>query len=236
MSSSPGNFPQKTAGTTDRLRETPVDSTKRLSHPLNRGHRSWTPARLFADHAFAARMWFLVACAALGFCIVQPILTIRALRTRERVVILDTAGTFSVSPLLGFEDAKGLYENITLWAALALFQRNPKGFDFPDLLARICLADALAKAQDDFAKTRDEFELKQIHQKPEVLALEILRTREDQVLVKAEGQLVRTGIFERQVFNESLKFTLTLTLVRNPDMVSNKRYPLAVWNYHYTLR
>jgi hypothetical protein len=230
------SVPTGTATATERLRETPVDPANRLLPPVTRGHRSWHPARLFADHAFAARMWFLVACAALGFCIVQPILTIRSLRTRERVVIMDTAGTFSVSPLLGFEDAKGLYENITLWAALALFQRNPKGFDFPDLLARICLAESLAKAQDDLSKTRDEFELKQIHQKPEILTLEILRIREEQVLVKAAGQLVRTGIFERQVFTESLAFTLTLTLVRNPDMVSNKRYPLAVWNYDYTLR
>ncbi|MDR1281306.1 MAG: hypothetical protein LBK99_10860 [Opitutaceae bacterium] len=234
MSSAPDSISPESDDTADHLRETPVAPARIPTVWSER--QSWTPAKLFADHAFAARMWFLVACVALGFCIVQPVFIIRALRTHERVVILDSAGTFSVSPLLGFEDAKGLYENITLWATLALLQRNPKGFDFPDLLARMCLADALAKAQDDIAKNRDEFELKQIHQKPEVLRIEILRTREDQVLVKAEGQLVRTGVFERQLFGESPKFTLNLTLVRNPDMASNKRYPLAVWNYDYTLR
>ena len=64
--------------------------------------------------------------------------------------------------------------------------------------------------------------------------MDILRTREDQVIIKLEGQLVRTGVFEHQAFTESPCFSLTLTLVRNPDMLANKRYPLAVWNYEYT--
>jgi hypothetical protein len=67
-----------------------------------------------------------------------------------------------------------------------------------------------------------------------VFKIDILRTREDRVLVKVEGQLIRTGVFENQSFTESPKFTLNLTLVRNPDMLANKRYPLGVWSYEYT--
>ena len=55
------------------------------------------------------------------------------------------------------------------------------------------------------------------------------------MIVKVEGQLIRTGVFSGQTFAESPKFTLNLTLVRNPDMLANKRYPLAVWSYDYTL-
>ena len=77
--------------------------------------------------------------------------------------------------------------------------------------------------------------MKNIHQKPEVFKIDILRTRENQVIVKVEGQLIRTGVFSGQTFAESPKFTLNLTLVRNPDMLANKRYPLAVWSYDYTL-
>lgn len=55
------------------------------------------------------------------------------------------------------------------------------------------------------------------------------------MLVKVEGQLVRTGIFENQTFTESPKFTLTLTFARNPDMLANKRYPLGVWSYEATV-
>lgn len=220
--------------TPDVLRETPVDQTKRL--PADTGPRErFSPTRLFADNAFAARMWFLVAGAAVGFAILQPYLIIGAYRIKERVVVLDGGGTFSVSPLLGFEEAKELHEAMALWAALALFQRNPKGFDYPEILQKLFLVESAAKAQDDREKTQAEFELKNIHQKPEIFKIEILRTREDRVLVKVEGQLIRTGVFENQAFTESPKFTLNLSFARNPNMLANKRYPLGVWSYDYTL-
>jgi len=216
------------------LRETVVDQTKRLPASAVRG-AGFSPARLFADHAFAARMWFSVACVALAFCVVQPYLIISAYRSRERVVVLDGAGSFSISPLLGFEEAKGLHEAAALWATLALFQRNPKGWDYPEMLQKLFLADATAKANSEREKSQAEFDAKQIHQKPEVFKIDILRTREDRVLVKVEGQLVRTGVFENQTFTESPKFALTLTFARNPDMLANKRYPLGVWSYDATI-
>lgn len=216
------------------LRETLVDQTKRLPATAVKNVGSW-PTRLFADHAFAARIWFLVACGALLLCALQPYLIINAYRTRERVVVLDGAGSFSVSPLLGFEEAKDLHESMALWATLAMFQRNPKGWDYPDLLQKLFLTDAATKAGVDREKTQPEFTVKNIHQKPEVFKIEILRTREDRVLVKVEGQLVRTGVFENQTFTESPKFSLTLTFVRNPDMLVNRRYPLAVWSYESTI-
>lgn len=218
----------------ETLRDTPVDQTKRLPASVTRG-AEFSPAKLFADHAFAARAWFLVACGALAFCAIQPFLIIRAYRARERVVVLDGAGSFSVSPLLGFEEAKDLHEAMALWATLALFQRNPKGWDYPDMLQKLFLADATAKANGEREKSQAEFDAKQIHQKPEVFKIDILRTREDRVLVKVEGQLVRTGVFEGQIFGESPKFTLTLTFARNPDMLANKRYPLGVWSYEATV-
>jgi hypothetical protein len=216
-------------------RETVIDPTKRLPTAALRRSSGFSPARLFADHAFAARMWFFVACGALCFCVIQPYLIIDAYRSRERVVVLDGAGTFSVSPLLGFEEARALHEGAALWATLALYQRNPQGWDFPDMLEKMFLADAYNQAGTERGKSQPEFDAKNIHQKPEVFKIEILRTREDRVLVKVEGQLVRTGVFENQIFSESPKFTLTLTFARNPDMLTNKRYPLGVWSYESTI-
>jgi len=215
------------------LRETPVDQTQRL--PAATARSAFSPARLFADHAFAARLWFFVACGALVFCVVQPYLIISAYRAREQVVVLDGAGTFSVSPLLGFTEAKELHETMALWAAVALLQRNPQNFDFPEMLQKLYLADAYNRAMKERDTSQPEFTVKNVHQKPEVFKVDILRTREDRVLVKLEGQLVRTGVFEGQTFAESPRFTLTVTFARNPDMLANKRYPLGVWNYELTI-
>lgn len=214
------------------LRETLVDQTRRVPLAVKEG---FSPTRLFADHAFAARLWFVIAVIALCACVAQPYLILKIQRAPERVVVLDGAGTFSVSPLLGFTDAKDLHEAMALWATLALFSKNPKNFDYPELLQRMFLTDAFNKTQTDRSKTNPEFILKNIHQKPEVFKIDLLRTREDQVLVKVEGQLVRTGIFEGQSFIESPKFVLNLTLARNPDMLANKRYPLGVWSFNYTI-
>jgi hypothetical protein len=219
----------------EALRETPVDQTRRLPAASPKVRR-FSPAKLFADHAFAARAWCVIACIAVGLCVIQPYLILKAASGRERVVVLDGAGTFSVSPVLGFEQAKELHEAMTLWATLALFQRNPRDFDYPDVVQKLFLTDAFNKAQTDRDAAKAEFEAKNIHQKPEVFKIDILRTREDRVLVKVEGQLIRTGIFENQTFTESPKFTLNLTFARNPNMLANKRYPLGVWSYDYSIQ
>lgn len=214
---------------TESLRTTPVPH-QRL--PEDAGpRRAFNPLRLFADHAFAARLWFITALVAIGYCAVQPYLIIRAYRARERVVILDASGTFHVSPLLGFEEAAKLHEQHALLACLALFQRNPDNADYPELLEKLFLPEAASRASSERLATAEEFKAKQLHQKVEVLKLTLLETRENLVLVQAEGQLVRTGMFQGQVFTESPAFRARFTLVRNPNLATNGRYPLAVWKY-----
>lgn len=196
-----------------------------------RARRAWHPAQFFADHAVAARLWCLVAMAAVGFCAVQPFLILRAYRTKERVVVLDASGTFHVSPLLGFEEASKLHEQHALLACLALFQRNPAGLDFPELIDKLFLPEAAHKARDSATKEAEEFAAKSLHQKPEILKLTVLETREQVVLVQAEGQLIRTGLVNGQTFTEAPAFTVRLTFARNPNLAGSGRFPLAVWTY-----
>lgn len=214
------------------LRETPAPHVR--PRPEHRPKPVRHPLELFSDHAFAARLWCLVALAAVGFCAVQPFLLIRAYRTRERVVILDGGGTYHVSPLLGFEEAARLHEQHALLACLALLQRNPAGFDQPELLEKLFLGEALQKARASWSREAAEFGLKALHQKPEVMKLTVLETHENTVLVEAEGQLVRTGAVGQQAFTEAPAFTARFTFARNPNLAANGRFPLAVWNYDVT--
>lgn len=211
------------------LKETTVPHVR--PDPARRPQRAWNPLRAFADHAIAARLWCLVALAAVGFCVIQPFLIIRAYRERERVVILDGGGSFHVSPLLGFEEASKLHEQHALLACLALFQRNPGGFDFPELLDKLFLPEAAKQARKEADAQAEEFETKALHQKPEVLKLTVLETRENAVLVSAEGQLVRSGLVGGQTFAEASPFTVRFRFARNPNLAANGRYPLAVWTY-----
>lgn len=215
--------------TSPSLRET-VAPPGRL--PSGRAPRhAWDPLALFVNPAFAARLWFLVAAGAVALCAVQPFLLIRAYRTRERVVVLDGSGTFHVSPLLAFEEGAKLHEQQALLACLALLQRNPAGFDQPELLERLYLPEALQQARAEWSRSAEEFSRKNLHQKAEVLKLTVLETREEVVLVQAEGQLLRTGSSGQQTFTEAPLFTARFTFARNPNLSANGRFPLAVWKY-----
>lgn len=209
--------------------QTPVPHVRVTPEQLPRPKRH--PLELFTDHAVAARLWCIVALVAVGYALVAPYLVIRAYRTRERVVILDGAGTFHVSPLLAFEEAGKLHETQALLACLALWQRNPAGTDFPELLEKMFLPDALRQARAEIARSAPEFLAKSLHQKAEVLKLTVLETREELVLVQVEGQWLRSGLFEGRPFTEASPFKARITFARNPNLGANARFPLAVWKY-----
>ena len=196
--------------------------------PRSHGSSS-TLLKLFSDHSWAARLWFWVAVVAVILAIAQPYFLISAYRARERVVILDEAGTYHVSPLLSFEEAEKLHVSQALLATLALFQRNPAGFDYPEILNKIFLEEGLDQLKRKLLAEKTEFSAKQIHQKVEVFRVDVLQTRSSEVLVEVTGQLIRVGLFNGEPFTESPRFTLRLTLIRNPNLTANGRYPLAVW-------
>jgi len=220
---------QENSETLDRSQPDPA---KVREHRNKRqAHNQFHPLKLFTDNAWAARMWFLVSLLLLGLVVIQPFFIINAYRTRERVIVLDGAGTFSVAPTLDFQEATRIHEEIALWATYALFSQNPNGFDMPELLDKLFLDEALKHARDLYSQASKEFREKDIHQKVEVFEIKILQTREEQVFAQVKGQLIRTGTFEGQTFVEDPQFTLTLVLHRNPNMLENKRFPLAVSSF-----
>ena len=209
------------------LTETPVPILSEIKRPK----AAPTVLRLFAEHGWAARVWFVIAVLAVAAAFIQPFFIIAAFRTQERVVILDETGTYHISPLLNFEDATKLQTSQTLLACVALLEKNPNGFDYPELLAKMYLPDALNQAKALQSQQADELKAKQIHQKVEVFRLDVLQTRNDQVLVEVTGQLIRVGLFNDEPFTESEKFRARFTLLRNPNLTSNGRFPLAVWKF-----
>jgi hypothetical protein len=84
--------------------------------------------------------------------------------------------------LLKFSEAKELHIEQSTLAATAFLERNPKGFDNPDLLKQMFLNQAFIKANAYQAAEQPEFKSKQLHQKVEISGITILNTREDMVL------------------------------------------------------
>ena len=191
------------------------------------------PIRVFVDKDRLAKFWFLAAVAVLIGAAIERIHLARTLKEQERVVIIDPAGTFFVSPLLHFQEARELHAQQCTLAAVAFLERNPKDFDHPDLLRQMFLKQAYEKARSEFTAEEPEFKAKQLHQKAEIARIDFLETRSDAVLTQVSGQLIRSGVFQERAFTEAVPFTLKLKMLRNPNMVENGRFPTAIQDFKY---
>ncbi len=179
--------------------------------------------------------WFAFTVVVLLLSAIDRYHLVSEFKQRERVVIIDPAGTYYLSPLLQFQEAKDLHVQQAELAALAFLERNPKDFDNPDLLKLLFLKKAFGKAQDERISESVEFRSKQLHQKSEISRIDILATRDSEVLAAVTGQIIRSGIFQDKAFTEAFPFTFRLRLIRNPNMALNGRFPTAVGDFKYEI-
>ena len=191
------------------------------------------PVRILVNKDRLARFWFFVSATVIVGSAVERIHFARTMKERERVVIVDPAGTFFVSPLLQFQEARELHAQQSTLAAVAFLERNPKGFDHPELLKQMFLKIAHDRAKAQWSSEEAEFKAKQLHQKAEVAKIEFLETRTDAVLTQVSGQLIRSGIFQERAFSEAVPFVLKLKMRRNPNMIENGRFPTAIEDFKY---
>src|SRR5579862_2693398 len=168
-------------------RETPTSngSTPRVAR------KRFDPTQLFAQRDRLPWFWFFVAVAVTVLAALDRYHIINQFKQRERVVIIDPSQTYYISPLLQFQEAKDLHIQQAELATTAFLERSPKDFDHMDLLKQMFLKAALQKAQDQRAREAVEFRAKQLHQKPEIGRIDILATRENEVLATVSGQVVR---------------------------------------------
>lgn len=215
-----------------RPRETASNST---SSGVRAPRKRFDPTQLFGQRDRLPWFWFLVAVAVAVLAALDRYHLIGQFKQRERVVIIDPAQTYYISPLLQFQEAKDLHIQQAELAAITFLGRNPKDFDHPDLLRQMFLKPAMEKAQDHRTREAVEFRAKQLRQKPEIARIDILATRENEVLATVSGQVIRTGIFQEKAFNEAFNFKLSLRLIRNPNMAVNGRFPTAVGDFKYEI-
>src|SRR5882724_1682535 len=114
-------------------RQTPTDngSTPRLAR------KRFDPTQLFAQRDRLPWFWFFVAAAVTVLATFDRYHLVQQFKQRERVVIIDPAQTYYVSPLLEFQEAKELHAQQAELATLAFLDRGPRDFDHPELLKQV---------------------------------------------------------------------------------------------------
>jgi len=173
-------------------------------------------------------IWFLIAVAAWVWAAWDRRQLVEQLTRKREVVLIDSLGTYYVSPVVDIQQAKDLHAMQTKLACKALFERNPQGLDNPDLFKQLFLREAAQTAQTALNKTKAEFEAKALHQKVEVGPPEILSTRDNAFYTSADVQLIRVGAYQGAPITEALRYRVKFKFLVNPDLTRNGRFPTAV--------
>ena len=173
-------------------------------------------------------IWFLVAVSAWVWAAWDRHQLVEQLTRKREVVMIDSLGTYYVSPVVDIQQAKDLHAMQTKLACKALFERNPEGLDNPELFKQLFLRDAAQTAQAALNKTKAEFAAKSLHQKVEVGTPEVLSTRDNAFYTSADVQLIRVGAYQGAPITEVLHYRVKFKFLINPDLTRNGRFPTAV--------
>jgi hypothetical protein len=124
---------------TSDLKTTPTNSA---SPSMVAVRKHFDPTRLLVQRDRLPWFWFAFTVAVLLLSAIDRYHIVSQFKQRERVVIIDPAGTYYLSPLLQFSEAKELHVQQAELATLAFLERSPKDFDNPDLLKLVFLKSA----------------------------------------------------------------------------------------------
>jgi len=183
---------------------------------------------IFERQGRQSLIWFLIAVAAWVWSAWDRRQLVEQLTRKREVVLIDSLGTYYVSPVVDIQQAKDLHAMQTKLACKELFERNPQGLDNPDLFKQLFLREAAQTAQTALNKTKAEFEAKALHQKVEVGPPEILSTRDNAFYTSADVQLIRVGAYQGAPITEALRYRVKFKFLVNPDLTRNGRFPTAV--------
>lgn len=188
-------------------------------------------SRGFAVRALCGLVLFLFFTNLLS-----PLLIIHLLSDPERVAIIDEHDNIVFARMRKFSSASTLYARIGREAALTMFMRNPKGLDDPELLTLMFTGTAQSKLTALLAEEAKSFEQYNYHQKVEMSDFVLEAEGNDQVRASTTLQLTRLGFLGDRQKSEVVNAQLVLRLFRNKDIATNRRYPLGVWDFDYSIK
>jgi hypothetical protein len=183
---------------------------------------------VFPNTNIAAKFWFRAFIVLFAVFLTVQLIQKFQIANKQSVAIMTSNGRVYVAPLIDYNEATPMHEMVAKYAAWALLNRNPNGFDEPKLLKQIYAEPLYRQVLAESRKSSTKFLNRDIHQKCEITHIIGLRKSQGYVMVKVVGQLIRTGRFQGQAFNDGFDFELDLKLIRNPDLGSNMRLPYIV--------
>ena len=190
------------------------------------------PISIFATATAAARFWFICFLITLAGCFISNIMIVQSMKEREKAIILDKAGVFTITPVDGLASSKELHQYIAGLATEALLNRGPDGPDNIPLLNQLYVKDGLKSAKEYVKTEAEEFDTYKIHQKCEIAQIAILTNDLDKAHANVTGQLIRNKAFKKEPITEVYTFSMNILLVRNANLKQNGKLPMVVSKFN----
>lgn len=186
-----------------------------------------SPLDILLTRQRQTQFWFALFLLTLLVSLWDRSRLMAAFTQDTRYVIMDETA-FYLPRTLDFPSAVDLHSSQVVLAMEALFDRNPRTLDHPERLKRLFSKDAAKQVARTQRAEANAFAAKQIHQKVEIGAINLLETTDQAVIATAEGQLIRNGIFDGQGFTEVHAVRARFTFTRNDQLVFNGGFPTIV--------
>ena len=154
-------------------------------------------------------------------------------RDNNRLIVIDGRNSYHVTKYASQEQLVRLYEYMARQGTDALLMRNPAGLDRPELFDEMYVGQARQKALDLLKAEAENFGKQELHQKAEILGIQVLEADSRTSFLKISGQLLRNSGRNLNASAEILQFELSMNLVVNYDLGKNAVYPFVVSDINF---
>ena len=166
------------------------------------------------------------------FSFLTPLLMYQ-FRDNNRLIVIDGRNSYHVTKYASQEQLVRLYEYMARLGTDALLMRNPAGLDRPELFDEMYVGQARQKALDLLKAEAENFGKQELHQKAEILGIQVLEADSRTSFLKISGQLLRNSGRNLNASAEILQFELSMNLVVNYDLGKNTVYPFVVSDINF---
>ena len=178
------------------------------------------------------RWLVLGALVYVPLSLLTPILMYQ-FRDNNRLIVIDGRNTYHITKYASQEQLVQLYEYMARLGTDALLMRNPTGLDRPELFDEMYVGQARQKALDLLKAEAENFGKLELHQKAEILGIQVLEADSRTSFLKISGQLLRNSGRNLNASAEILQFELSMNLVVNYDLGKNAVYPFVVSDINF---
>lgn len=211
----------------------PVADRRRAAGEADWPQEGSGAAKIIAQRRKMRKIPWILASVLLVTNIVQPVFYMHALSSRREVVLMDGDSNLLVSPFLEPMQSDKVQEVCFTWASKGFLDRTPGGFANPLLLESYFTQGAREKAQADWLAQEVQAKSKEIFQDYAPFRFQVQSREGNRLRVRVDGQLRVQARDNGLLVTEPRSVAIELTFSSNPNMGSNRFFPLIVEQWRY---